>query len=175
MGVDPGLAATGYGVIGGSGAPCGDAGAQPSLIEAGVLRSRDKDPLEKKLLEIHRGIDEVIREFAPTVVVVEELYSKYAHPRTAILMGHARGVIYAAAAERGIPVVSYASTRIKNSLTGHGRASKEQVQRMVQHTFGLHQAPHPPDVADALAVALCHHNVLMHEQNLLSPARPVRR
>ena len=139
-----------------------------------MLRSREKDPLEKRLLEIHRGISEVICEFAPTIVVVEELYSKYAHPKTAILMGHARGMIYVAAAAQAIPVLSYASTRIKNSLTGHGRASKEQVQRMVQRSFRLDQIPHPPDVADALAVALCHHNVLMHGQGSLSAAR-VRR
>jgi crossover junction endodeoxyribonuclease RuvC len=160
MGVDPGLTATGYGIIEVS-------GRRPSLIEAGVLRSRDTDPLETKLLDIHRGICEVIREFMPAIVVVEELYSTYTHPRTAILMGHARGIIYLAAADRGIPVVSYASTRIKNSLTGHGRASKEQVQKMIQHVFGLHRAPHPPDVADALAVALCHHNVVMHENGPL--------
>ncbi len=153
----------------------GASGRQPSLIEAGVLRTRDKDSLENRLLEIHRGIAEVLGEFAPTVMVVEELYSKYAHPRTAILMGHARGVIYVAAAEQGVPVVSYASTRIKNSLTGNGRASKAQVQRMVQQTFRLHQVPHPPDVADALAVALCHHNALMHEQNRLPTVKPMRR
>jgi crossover junction endodeoxyribonuclease RuvC len=168
MGVDPGLAATGYGIIAGS-------GARPSIIEAGVVRSRDKDSLEKRLLEIHRGMAEVLREFKPFVMVVEELYSKYAHPQTAILMGHARGVICVAAAEHGIPVVSYAATRIKNSLTGHGRAGKEQVQRMVQHTFGLSRPPHPTDVADALAVALCHHNVLRHEQNRPSAAKPVQR
>ena len=156
MGVDPGLSVTGYGIIEGM-------GARPSIIEAGVIRSADKDPLENRLLEIHRGIDDVIGEFAPSVVVVEELYSKYAHPRTAILMGHARGVICAAAAGHGVPVASYAATRIKNSLTGHGRASKEQVQRMVQQTFGLSAPPHPNDVADALAIALCHHNALRHE------------
>lgn len=158
MGVDPGLTATGYGIIEAS-------GRRPSLVEAGVLRSRDRDPLETKLLEIHRGLTEVIREFMPAIVVVEELYSTYAHPRTAILMGHARGIVYLAAADRGIPVMSYASTRIKNSLTGHGRASKEQVQKMIQHVFGLHRLPHPPDVADALAVALCHHNAVMHEHS----------
>ena len=168
MGVDPGLAATGYGVIGAS-------GRQPSLIEAGVLRSKEKDPLEKRLLEIHRGITEVITEFAPTVVVVEELYSKYAHPKTAILMGHARGVIYVAAAEQGIPVESYAATRVKNSVAGNGRASKEQVQRMVQHAFGLHDVPHPSDVADALAVALCHHNVRMREQTHPATVKMTRR
>lgn len=140
-----------------------------------MLRSRENDPLEKRLLEIHRGISEVICEFAPTIVVVEELYSKYAHPKTAILMGHARGMIYLAAAAQAIPVLSYASTRIKNSLTGHGRASKEQIQRMVQRAFRLDRIPHPPDVADALAVALCHHNVLMHERGTLPATTPVRR
>lgn len=165
MGVDPGLAATGYGIIAGL-------GAKPSIIEAGVIRSREKEPLEKRLLEIHRGMTEILNEFKPAVVVVEELYSKYAHPRTAILMGHARGVICVAAAECGLPVVSYAATRIKNSLTGHGHAGKEQMQRMVQHTFGLSSPPSPSDVADALAVALCHHNVLRHEQNRMTAARP---
>jgi crossover junction endodeoxyribonuclease RuvC len=165
MGVDPGLSVTGYGIIGAS-------TRTPVLIEAGVLRSREKDPLEKRLLEIHRGIAEVLREFAPSVVVIEELFSTYAHPRTAILMGHARGVICVAAAGESIPVISYAATRIKNSLTGNGRASKEQVQRMIQHTFSLSHVPHPPDVADALAVALCHHNVLLHEQDQLSVAKP---
>jgi crossover junction endodeoxyribonuclease RuvC len=165
MGVDPGLAATGYGVI-------MAAGAKPSIVEAGVIRSREKDPLEKRLLEIHRGMIEVISEFKPAVVAVEELYSKYAHPRTAILMGHARGVICVAAAECGLPVVHYAATRIKNSLTGHGGAGKEQVQRMVQQTFGLARPPQPNDVADALAVALCHHNVLRHEQNQMTATRP---
>jgi crossover junction endodeoxyribonuclease RuvC len=168
MGVDPGLAATGYGIIAGL-------GASPSIVEAGVIRSRDKDPLEKRLLEIHHGIADVISEFSPAVVVIEELYSKYAHPRTAILMGHARGVICLAAAECGTPVVSYAATRIKNSLTGHGRAGKEQVQRMVQHTFGLSTAPQPADVADALAIALCHHNVVRHEQNQFTAAKSERR
>ena len=166
MGVDPGLAATGYAIIEGAGR------TKPSIIEAGVIRSREKDPLEKRLLEIHHGMIEVIREFKPAIVAVEELYSKYAHPRTAILMGHARGVICVAAAERGLSVVSYAATRIKNSVTGHGRAGKEQVQRMVQQTFGLARPPQPNDVADALAVALCHHNVLRHEQNRTTATRP---
>jgi crossover junction endodeoxyribonuclease RuvC len=158
MGIDPGLSATGYGIIEGL-------GPSPRIVEAGVIRSRDKDPLEKRLLEILEGMTEVIKEFSPTVVAVEELYSKYAHPRTAIIMGHARGIIYVAAAERGIPVVSYAATRIKNSLTGHGRAAKDQVQRMVQQAFGLERPPQPADVADALAIALCHHNVLRHGQS----------
>lgn len=164
MGIDPGLVATGYGII-------EVAGRTPFLVEAGVIRSRAKDPLEKKLLDIFTGATEVMEEFAPAVAVIEELFSTYTHPRTAILMGHARGVVYAAAAARTIPVVSYASTRVKNSLTGHGRASKQQVQRMVQHAFGLPDVPRPPDAADALAVALCHHNALLHEVGRAAAAR----
>ena len=90
-------------------------------------------------------------------VAVEQLYSHYEHPQTAILMGHARGVIFLAAGQRGLPVISYAATRIKKTITGNGRASKEQVQRTVQRELGLPQLPEPPDVADALAVALCHY------------------
>jgi len=84
------------------------------------------------------------------------LYSHYAHPRTSILMGHARGVICLAAAEAGIPVISYSATQIKRILTGNGRAPKIQVQQAIQRELRLANLPEPPDVADALAVALCH-------------------
>jgi crossover junction endodeoxyribonuclease RuvC len=90
-------------------------------------------------------------------MAVEQLYSHYEHPRTAILMGHARGAIFLAAAQKKIPVVSYAATRVKKIVTGNGRASKEQVQRTIQRELGLAALPEPPDVADALAIALCHY------------------
>jgi crossover junction endodeoxyribonuclease RuvC len=89
------------------------------------------------------------------VVAVEELYSHYAHPRTAILMGHARGVILQKCAEAGIEVRSFSATRIKKSITGNGRAKKEQIQRSIQRILGLQQVPEPDDVADAIAAALC--------------------
>ena len=98
-----------------------------------------------------------MEQFAPEVVAVEQLYAHYKHPRTAILMGHARGVLFLAAAEKGLDVVSYSATRVKKTVTGSGRASKEQVQRTIQRELGLAQVPEPPDVADALAVALCHY------------------
>ena len=88
---------------------------------------------------------------------MEQLYAHYDHPRTAILMAHARGVLFLACGQRGLPVVSYAPSRIKKTITGHGRASKEQVQRTVQRELGLARLPEPPDVADALAAALCHY------------------
>ena len=151
LGIDPGIERTGYGVVelaAGVGAP--------RLVEAGVVRTRPADGLPDRLAEIRSGLAAVIDEFKPDAVAVEELYSHYAHPRTAILMGHARGVAVLAAAEAHVPVVSYSATHIKKSLVGSGHASKEQVQRAVQSLFNLRQVPHPPDVADALAVALCH-------------------
>ena len=151
LGIDPGLERTGYGVVEVS----AGAGA-PRLIEAGVVRTRAADPLADRLLEIESGLAAVLAEFKPEVVAVEELYSHYKHPRTAILMGHARGIVFLAAARAGVAVVSYSATNIKKSLLGAGHASKEQVQRVIQRLFTLAKAPEPPDVADALAVALCH-------------------
>ncbi len=126
------------------------------FVEAGVIRTSDTDPLDRRLLEIHQGIEEVLSEYSPTALAVEALYSHYAHPRTAILMGHARGVVCCAAASRAIPVLDYAATHIKRSLTGNGHARKDQVQRAVAFFLGLPSVPEPPDAADALAVALCH-------------------
>jgi len=152
LGIDPGLERTGYGVIETlDGAP----GAM-RLIEAGVVRTSPKDDLAARLAELHTGLSAVLAEFKPDAVAVEELYSHYKHPRTAILMGHARGVIFLAAAQAGLPVSSYGATHIKKALVGSGHASKHQVQRAIQSHFGLARAPEPADVADALAVALCH-------------------
>jgi crossover junction endodeoxyribonuclease RuvC len=101
----------------------------------------------------------VVEQFRPDVVAVEQLYAHYEHPRTAILMAHARGVIFLAAAQHGLPVVSYNATRIKKTITGTGRASKEQVQHTIQRELGLDRLPEPPDVADALAAALCYYHL----------------
>jgi crossover junction endodeoxyribonuclease RuvC len=101
-----------------------------------------------------------MEQFHPCAVAVEQLFAHYDHPRTAILMAHARGVILLAAAQRDLAMVSYAATRIKKTITGSGRASKEQVQYTIQRELGLASLPEPPDVADALAAALCHYYVL---------------
>ena len=111
-----------------------------------------------RVLAIYQGVIEVIEQFQPAAVAVEQLYAHYKHPRTAISMGHARGVIFLAAAQRQVPVVSYNATRIKKTITGSGRASKEQMQRTIQRELGLTKFPEPADVADALAVALCHYH-----------------
>jgi len=153
LGIDPGLQVTGYGVIETS-------SPGPRVCEAGVIRTNEKaeeSDLAQRVRSLYDGILEVIDQFHPQSVAVEQLYAHYEHPRTAILMGHARGVIVLAAAQRDLPVVSYNATHIKKSITGNGRASKDQVQRTIQRELGLVEQPEPPDVADALAVALCHY------------------
>lgn len=153
LGLDPGLQVTGYAVLEAR------AGA-PRVCEAGVIRGaegRETTDMAPRLRHLYDGIVEVLEQFEPGVVVVEQLFAHYEHPRTAILMAHARGVMFLAAAQRNLPVISYNATRIKKTITGSGRASKEQVQRTIQRELGLAQLPEPPDVADALAAALCHY------------------
>jgi crossover junction endodeoxyribonuclease RuvC len=150
FGVDPGLNITGYAVI-------ERRLGRLALVEAGLIRGRTRGDLPARLQEIHDGIRDVIASFQPSVLAIEELYSHYERPRTAILMGHARGVICLAATQAGIPVRSYSSTQVKRMLTGNGRAPKSQMQRAICHEFGLTAPPEPPDVADAMAIALCHH------------------
>jgi crossover junction endodeoxyribonuclease RuvC len=147
-GIDPGLAVTGYAVLHVD-------GERVSVRDAGVCRSDAQDELAVRLVAIEVDVSAILDEHAPDVVAVEQLYSHYSHPRTAILMGHARGVILYAAAKRGIELRSYAATRIKRFLTGNGRAMKSQMQRAIQKTLGLSDLPEPADVADALAIALC--------------------
>jgi crossover junction endodeoxyribonuclease RuvC len=154
MGIDPGLQVTGYAVI-------ESRGGAPRVCEAGVIRSaeaRTPADMAHRLRNLYDGIVEVLDQFRPTAVAVEQLFAHYEHPRTAILMGHARGVLLLAAAQRGLTVQSYNATRIKKTITGNGRATKEQVQRTMQRELGLVTLPEPPDVADALAAALCHYH-----------------
>ncbi len=126
-----------------------------------MIRSSDerkKPEMAKRLRVLYDGLVEIVDQLKPGVLVVEQLYSHYAHPRTAILMGHARGVIFLAGAQRDLQVLSYASTRIKKTITGAGRASKEQMQMAMLREFHLPKMPEPHDVADALAVASCHYH-----------------
>ena len=155
LGVDPGLTITGYGVL-------EYAGEDIRVKEAGCIRTGIKHSMTNRLAEIYDGLNEVIHEFCPDFMVIEDLYSHYRHPKTAIIMGHARGAVFLSAAAAGIPVKSYGATMVKKALTGNGRASKIQVQRMIKNRLGLAKIPEPPDVADALAVALCH---ISHENH----------
>jgi len=151
LGIDPGLNTTGYGVL-----AFGSKG--PILREAGVIRGGTaKRNIEERLFDIHEGLRDVLTTFRPVAMAIEQLYSHYERPRTAILMGHARGVICLAAQECNTPVVHYAATHVKKILTGAGHAPKDQIQRAIQLELKLKDLPEPPDVADALAIALCHY------------------
>lgn len=150
LGVDPGLNITGYGVL-------EVTRGQIQLCEAGVVRGRTKGSLAHRLVEIRSGIADVIQSLKPDAMAIEQLYSHYKHPRTAILMGHARGVLCLSAAEAQVEVVPYSATQIKKVLTGNGHAPKSQMQLAIRRELALTEVPDPPDVADALAVALCHY------------------
>ena len=155
VGIDPGLNVTGYAVLDPS--PHG-----PFVIEAGVIRPRPRakaGTLAGRLLWIHRGIGDLLDAFPAGSVALERLHSHVRYPRTAILLAHARGAIVLAAAQHQTPVFGYAATRIKKTLTGNGRAPKDQIQRAIMTELGLDQLPEPHDVADACAVALCHFHI----------------
>jgi crossover junction endodeoxyribonuclease RuvC len=148
LGIDPGLQVCGYAVV-------EHKLLDTKLIEAGVFRTDGKAELEERLNQIAGDIGQILSTHQPKIVAVEQLYAHYKHPRTAILMGHARGVILQKAAESGAAVKSFAATRIKKSLTGNGHAGKPQMQRAIQTLLALPDVPEPPDVADAIAIALC--------------------
>ena len=149
LGIDPGLNTTGYGVL-------EIVNRKVRLVEAGVVRGKTKGSLTARVHEIHDGVSDVIASLKPQVLALEKIYAHYDRPTTAILMGHARGVIVLAAAQAGIDVHDYAATQVKKSLTDNGRAPKSQMQLAVQRELRLSTLPEPADVADALAIALCH-------------------
>lgn len=147
LGVDPGLRTTGYGVI-------ERTGGEFRLIEGGVLRPTSALSLEQRLAQLHDAILEVVRTTQPSCMVVEELWSAPKHPPTAVLMGHARGVIVLAAGRCDVAFEQLSHVTVKRALTGNGAASKAQVKAMVCARLGLRAAPEPDDVSDALALAL---------------------
>lgn len=153
-GIDPGLRQTGYGIL------RVDEDDEMTVVEAGVIRASTEGPLSVRLAELAQGIDEVLDEHRVETVAVEQIYSHYQRPRTAILMAHARGVVLLEAARRNADVLHLPSTTVKRHLTGNGRAGKEQIQRAVTRLLKLKQIPEPPDVADALAIAVCAVSVL---------------
>ncbi|MDG1875056.1 MAG: crossover junction endodeoxyribonuclease RuvC [Mariniblastus sp.] len=163
LGIDPGLNITGYGVISVSSDASGSA---VSLVEAGVIRSKRSADFGARLNSIHEGVLDVIDSLSPDTIGLEEIYSHYERPQTAIIMGHARGVICLAAQQRERPLANYAATQIKKILTGNGRAPKNQVQLAVARQLSLSEIPEPPDVADALAIALCHYYLALRPSSL---------
>lgn len=146
VGVDPGLVGTGFAVVEG-------AGASLEIVGSGVIETPAAFPLEERVRVIYEGIGEVLDAQAPAALVLEDLYSEYRFPRTALLMAHARGVICLAARQRAIPVLALAPSEVKRAVTANGAASKAQVQSAVQRLLGLGVPPRPSHVADALALA----------------------
>ena len=133
------------------------------VAEAGVIRpGKAADGMGARLSMLYDGIIEILDAYPPVALALEQVHSHWKHPRTAILMAHARGVIVLAAAQRGVPVVGYAASRIKKNLTGSGKAPKDQMQHAVRMELGLEQLPEPHDVADACAVALCHYQLVRY-------------
>ncbi|MBM4074538.1 MAG: crossover junction endodeoxyribonuclease RuvC [Planctomycetes bacterium] len=151
LGVDPGLNRTGYAILERS-------SNGPVLVEGGVIRSTPTGTLAERVHEIGDGIREVLSEFHPGVVALEQVFSTTQYPKTAILMAHARGAILYTAAQANIPVIDYAPREVKRILTGSGNASKEQIQHAIRNELHLDHILEPNDVADAFAVALCHYH-----------------
>ncbi|MDX2131331.1 MAG: crossover junction endodeoxyribonuclease RuvC [Planctomycetota bacterium] len=168
LGIDPGLRLTGYAVLeiprgGGAGAGGGSrrgragggAGAEATLVEAGVIRLVQGRSVARRLVELDADLRDIIERTAPHVGAVEKLYAHYKHPLTGVIMGHARGVVLLNIQRAGMDVVELGATEVKKSLTGNGHASKAQMQSAVQAQLGMAAPPSPPDIADAIAIALC--------------------
>ncbi len=150
LGIDPGTASTGYGVVSAE-------GSRLRALEEGVISTRPGRPLERRMAEIHARVLELIDLHAPDSLAIEELYFG-ANVRTAFAVGQARGVVLLAAGQRGLPSRSYTPQQVKGAVCGHGRAGKDQVARMVARLLGLSAMPATDHAADALAVAICELN-----------------
>jgi crossover junction endodeoxyribonuclease RuvC len=156
LGIDPGSLRTGYGCLTSD-------GSRHLLVLCGALTVPSRLTFPEKLLAIHAGLTEVLGRCQPDCVAIENLFHAR-NVRSALTLGHARGVAVLAAVEAGLPVVEYTPAEIKRAVVGYGRAEKQQVQEMVRVLLGLEQAPAPHDVADALAVAICHTHTLSVRQ-----------
>jgi crossover junction endodeoxyribonuclease RuvC len=148
LGIDCGAERTGYGVVESD-------GVSHRLVASGVIRTRPKDPLPRRLLEIGCGLRAVIREHGPQAAAVEQVFHAV-NVKSALTLAHARGAALYAVAEAGLPCGEYSPLEIKTAVTGYGRAEKSQVQFMVRSLLGLKQAIASQDAADAVAVAICH-------------------
>jgi crossover junction endodeoxyribonuclease RuvC len=150
LGIDPGLANTGYGVV-------ARRDGRMVALDGGVIRTRGEEPHERRLAEIHAAVDALLLEHEPDAVALEELYFGQ-NVRTAFAVGQARGVVMLAAGQRAVPCAGYTPQQVKGAVCGSGRAEKGQVARMVKALLELPEEPRPDHAADALAVAICHAN-----------------
>jgi crossover junction endodeoxyribonuclease RuvC len=153
LGIDPGLANTGYGVV----ARAGPGDNRLIALDGGVIQTRASAPQERRLCDVYERIDALLAEHEPQAVALEELYFGQ-NVRTAFAVGQARGVVMLAAGRRGVPCESYTPQAVKSAVCANGRADKDQVARMVAALLGLESPPRPDHAADALAVAICHVN-----------------
>jgi crossover junction endodeoxyribonuclease RuvC len=159
LGIDPGLIRTGFAFL-------RRASDAFHVVDAGVIRLRPRQSIESRLVELEQCLDALIATHRPFLLACEELYAHYRHPRTAILMGHARGVILSLAGRRGVTVLPVSATHVKKTLTGNGHAGKAQIQRAIAAILRLARMPGPADVADALAIAMCGmHSVAASRRN----------
>ncbi len=150
LGIDPGLASTGYGLVALD-------GGRLTALDGGVIETPAGIPLGRRLADIHEEIERLLSAHAPDAVALEELFFGQ-NVRTAFAVGHARGVVMLAAGQRRLPCASYTPQKVKAAVCGNGRAEKDQVARMVKMLLGLTEEPRPDHAADALAVAICHAN-----------------
>ena len=163
LGIDPGTATTGYGVVEGQ-------GDRYRAVAYGCVETAAEIPLPGRLLEIHRRVSELAQAYRPDVLAVEELFFNR-NVRTALAVGQARGVVLLAAAQAGLPVAEYTPPEVKQAVVGYGGAEKRQVQEMVKLMLGLEDIPRPDDAADALAVAICCAQSRRMEERLAATGR----
>jgi len=150
LGIDPGIAIVGYGVV-------DKEGNKYKTISYDAVTTKAHTPLEERLRLVYEGVCEIIKEYKPDAMSIEELFFNN-NAKTALTVGQARGVIILAAVQNNVPVYEYTPLQVKQALTGYGRASKTQMQKMMKSMLGLCEVPKPDDVADALAIAVCHGN-----------------
>ena len=150
LGVDPGLKATGYGMI----EYDGRSFSTVKVLEAGTIEPKERDSLENRIQKVHKHLDEILVQYKPDVMVLEMLYTHYKHPVTACKLGHVRGVICLLSAQRGVKLEEHSVKRIRIALVGNGNASKLQTQGVVAHILKLDERKLTPDASDALALAL---------------------
>ncbi len=148
LGIDPGTAITGYGVI-------TDRDSQPEVITYGAITTPADLALPNRLITIHREVLNLIDQYKPDQAAIEQLFFNK-NVRTALAVGHARGVIMLALAEKNVPIYEYTPLEVKQAVTGNGRAEKKQIQEMIKILLELEKIPKPDDAADALAIAVCH-------------------
>ncbi|MGI6566907.1 MAG: crossover junction endodeoxyribonuclease RuvC [Firmicutes bacterium] len=163
LGIDPGTAITGYGLIEVN-------GNRLTPLEYGALRTRAGEDTAARLSSLYRDMSSLLKEARPDVVAVEQLFFN-TNVTTALAVGQARGVILLAGAQAGIDIVEYTPLQVKQTVTGNGRADKEQVGFMVKALLGLQVVPRPDDVSDALAIAICHAHMGITLEKLAQAAK----